>query len=422
MISAQSLPSRLHLLIGFALALIVSAGAYGAPVPVVTASETNDIAQLDYLATAATSPVEQAFAKGAALALRHQDSAAIAALGAVAGGPGEGEIRAAAYRAVASIYLRQSRFAEAADALTKAKALQADPLSLDARQTLDFADVLRAVPPMAVTQKASGNLTVTRDMAGLARVPVAINGVAIDAVVDSGAGFSTLSESAAKKLGVTLMERSTSIGSSSKDEVQTRLGVAAKMQVGDAVLSNVVFVVFPDSALSFGGGVYKIDAIMGLPVFEALSRIELGKENGKESLRYGPRPGAPVHGNLLLAGVEPIVLVKASDGSVLRLFIDTGATHTTLSAQFEKDYPALTAGAVKTTATLAGAGGTAEDADAKTLPTLQLAIAGRTFNLSKVSMHSKVEPGRHGAIGQDILKQGRWVLDFETMSFSVETE
>jgi hypothetical protein len=36
-------------------------------------------------------------------------------------------------------------------------------------------------------------------------------------------------------------------------------------------------------------------------------------------------------------------------------------------------------------------------------------------------MHSKTEPGRDGAIGQDVLKQGSgWYFDFDTMSFAVE--
>ena len=261
---------------------------------------------------------------------------------------------------------------------------------------------------------------VTRDIVGLARIPVAINGHAIDAVADTGAGFSTVTETAAKKLGVKLLDRATTVTSASKDDVATRLGVAEKLQFGDAELTNVVFIVLPDSALSFAGGKYNIEAIVGLPVFEALRRIELAKEEGKEALYYGPKASAPAVGNMIFDGVEPVVLAEAGDAH-LRLFIDTGATTTSLNGSAARDYPALTAEAVKATVQLQGAGGPSDDPGVMTVPTLRLTIAGRTFDLKAITMRSKVLNGHHGDIGQDILKQGtRWALDFETMSFTVE--
>jgi len=275
---------------------------------------------------------------------------------------------------------------------------------------------------MAVAHMACGQLPVTRDMAGMVNISVRINGQTQIAVIDSGAGYSTVSESAAKRLRVRVLDKAATVESASIDALVTRAGIADRLEFGEAVLTNVVFAVLPDEALTFAGGKYKIDAIMGLPVFVALDRIELATEAGKESLHYGPKPAAAAsEPNLLLAGVGPIVLVKAEKADTpLRMLIDTGAVHTSLNGKFMADFPALSEAAVNQTAHWEGAGGAATDEKARTVPELKLIVAGRPITLTGVRMKSQAEPDRHGAIGQDLLKQGKsWALDFANMTFAV---
>jgi len=419
-IATSRRPVLFHAAIGFVLALLLAVAAHAAPSPVLTANDANDVVALEAFATSAASPDERLLAKGSALALRHNDKAAVAILEPLVQGASDKDIHAVAGLALAAVYARQGRYGDSYRASAAAKALGARPFTLDQEQDMDVVKSLESEKPMAVRHPAAGRLAVTRDKAGLMQVAVSVNGNSVNAIFDTGAGFSTLSESCAKKLGVRILDRPTTVGSSSKDALATRVGVAERFQFGDAVLTNVVFFVLPDSELTFAGGAYKIDAIVGLPVMEALGRVELAKEAGGEVLYYGHKPGARVAGNLILDGFVPIVLAEADGKAALRLFLDTGATNTTLNKSAARDYPALTAAAVKDAATFTGAGGTAKDDDAMTLPTLQLTIAGRVFHLAKISMHSKLEPGHHGVIGQDVLKQGaRWALDFETMSFTV---
>jgi predicted aspartyl protease len=419
--SARRTSVLLHAAIGFAIALLLSVAAHAAPAPVLAANDANDVVGLETLAKSAATPDERALAQGSALALRHQDAAAIAVLEPLTQNASDKDIRAAAYLALSAVTLRQGRYADSYRNSVAAKALRSKPFTIEENQDMDLAKSLEGEKPMTVRHQAAGRLAVTRDVAGLVRVAVAINGNSADAVFDSGAGFSTLSESCAKKLGLRILDRPTTVGSSSKDALATRVGVAERFQFGDAVLNNVVFLVLPDSDLTFGNGAYKIDAIVGLPVMEALGRVELAKEASGEALYYGHKPGARAAGNLILNGFLPIVLAEADGKAGLRLFLDTGATNTMLNSSAARDYPALTAAAMKDAATITGAGGSTKDDNAMTLPTLRLTIAGRVFNLVKVSMHSKLEPGHHGVIGQDILKQGKsWALDFETMSFTVD--
>ena len=398
------------------------APALAAATPVEASVDARDIVALERLSQTAASAEERNLATGAALALRRKDDAALAVLVPLAGSQAPRDLRAEAYIAACEVYLRQGRFSETYNALKAAQTLSSEPLQNEVIQTMEFAQVLSGVTPMAVAHKAAGRLPVTRDMAGMANVSVKINGQVQNAVIDSGAAFSTISESTAKRLGVRMMEKATTVASASKDAVVTRVGIADRLEFGDAVLTNVVFAVLPDADLTFAGGKYKIDAIMGLPVFVALDRIEVASEAGQESLIYGPKPAAAkTQSNLLLAGVEPIVLVGAEKADTpLRMFIDTGAVHTSLNAKFLADYPALNQSTVNQTAHWEGAGGAATDEKARNVPELRLIVAGRPITLKDVRMKSKAEPDRHGAIGQDLLKQGRrWALDFANMSFTV---
>ena len=397
--------------------------AWAEPSPVLASVEARDVVKLEALAHGAANADEMRLASGAALALRHKDDAAIAVLMPLAQSGADKKLRVSAYIAAAEVYLRLGRFGDAYAAMKSAQAISSEPLNAEIVQAMEFAKVLMGQTPMAVSRSASGRLDLTHDMAGLVRVPVRINGQTQDEVIDSGAGFSSLSETAAKRMGVRLLGEAASVASASKEAVATRIGVADKLEFGDAVLSNVVFIVLPDTALTFAGGKYKIDAIMGLPVFVALNRIEMANEDGKYSLYYGSRPGiAPGEANLLLAGVEPLVLVNADKASgPLRLFIDTGALHTTLNSKAVKDYPALGAAAVNAVARWEGAGGETTDEKAQTIPELKLVVAGRPITVKDVRMVSKAVIDRHGSIGQDVLKQGRrWTLDFENMRFTVE--
>lgn len=404
----------------FVATLVLLAAAYAEPSPVLAAGERADVVALEGLVKSAATAAERKLAAGRLLDLRQRDKAALAMLQPLAKGAADKDIRAAAWLSLANVAMQRDRYADAARAMAAAKALRSTPFSTDEQQNLDMAKALAGERPMTVGRLAAGRVPVTRDMAGLPRVPMTVGGVAIDAVFDTGAGFSTVTESAATRLGIRMLDGAVAVASSSKETLPTKLGVAGRLEFGDAVLYNVVFIVLPDSTLTFGGGVYKIEAIVGLPVMEALSRIEFARADGKEFIGYGRGPGRPALGNLILADGQPLVLCEA-DGKPLRLFLDSGATTTMLNSSAAKDYPALTAAAVKEAATLTGAGGSNTDENAMTLPLLRLTIAGGAFALEKVNLYSKYEATHHGVIGQDLLKQGKgWVMDFDSMSFAIE--
>lgn len=374
-----------------------------------------DVDRLEQLASG--SEPSAGLARALALSLRRLDGEALPALEREAGPQQPAPQRLLALQTLAALQLRNSRFAAAQAALSAAAALE--PLDAQSQQTLEFVEALAQVPAMRADAGASARLRVQRDAAGLARISAQIEGQAQDAVVDTGAAFSTLTASAAKRLGLTLLERGASVGSVSRAAVATRFALARELRLDQAVLHDVVFIVLPDEALSFAGGAYRIDAILGLPVFLQLGRLAVEQmPGGSEQLSLGAaapsgHDGAP----LIMQGLEPLLLAGiAPTPQGLRLFVDTGARRSQLLANAAEQFPALLAGAASQAHTLSGAGGASTDEQAQKLPTLALQIGTRRIDLSDVPLLSKRAEDRHGAIGQDVLRQGRgYVMDFEQM-------
>jgi len=390
----------------------------------IAAFQANDLATLQRLSVAAANPQQRQLAAGAVRALRRQDAAARSTLTAVTRSRARRDVRAAADLALAGIDLRDGRYRACALAIRAASRLAPGLVHAGDRQTLVFAQALAGVPPMRLLQPARGTLAITPDRAGLSRVPVVIDGHAQDALLDTGAQFSTLSASAARRAGIRMLSQPVTVGSSTEQSVATRLGIASRLRIGRAVLANVVFIVLPDAALSFAHGAYTIDAIVGLPVFLALGRI--GFVNGASPAfvygrARGRTTGAAGNAKLLLSGLEPLVLTHVL-GMVrpLRLKLDTGANATLLDHAALRDAPRLLAHAEGRALRLGGAGGDATDRKALRLPSLTLVISGRHIKLGNVAVTSGGGQSSDGTLGQDVLRQaGRLTLDFHAMTVSM---
>lgn len=392
-------------------------GMANADSAVAVAVRERDIVKLESLHQSATND-EVLLATGAALALRHKDEAAAAILKPLSRSAQDEDIRAGACFALSDIALRQTRYAEARDALACVENNSGKALTGEPRQIFEDMKVLSAEEPMRVLTAAAGRLPVRRDTAGLLRVPVVINGKNSRAVIDSDASFSVLSESAAERMGVRVFDPALHILTSSRPDQIMHLGMADRFEFGDAVLTHVLFAVLPDKAMQFGPG-YRMDVVVGLPVLVALHRIALVKDEDGECLMYGSQAtgaSAPEE-SLLLSGLDPFVMVRATEGMRLRLAVDTAASKTVLNATALRDFPQLREGTSKTWAQWRGAGGASSDTGAFRRGDLTFAVAGHAVEIKHIEILSEEEPDRHGSLGLDVLKKGtQWVLDFDAMS------
>lgn len=411
----KTIPVRALLL---AVALPLAWPALAAPVSLQQALGSSDVERLEQLAHG-RGP-QASLAQAVALSLRRQDDQAQPALEKVAGSTAAAAERAAALQELSALHSRHGRYAAAAKALDASAQLK--PLDQEGEQTRSFFRALADVAPMRVDPSPQARLPVKRDAAGLVRVDGSAEGRVQDFVVDTGAAFSTATASAVKRLGLRMLDTEATVSSASRDSVATRFAVASELVLDGAVLHDVVFIVVPDEALSFGNGAYRIDAILGLPVFLDLGRLAVEMQDGREWLLLGAAaPRTTEAPNLMLSGVQPLLLARSeAAGRTLRLFIDTGAGSTLLYRNAADEAPRIAHGAVTKAVTLGGAGGSSTDSEARALPRFDVRVGATVAELSNVTLLSKVLPDRHGAVGQDLLRQGRgYVMDFDRMCMSL---
>ena len=220
-----------------------------------------------------------------------------------------------------------------------------------------LAERLSAAPPQRVVRFKPATARYARDKVGLPRAQVDINGHAQDSVLDTGANLSVVSASTAKRLGLRHLGRA-AVGSSSRASVAVDVAIADRLAFAGLVLEDVVFLVLDDAQLEMPvPGGYRIDAIIGFPVFRALRRVRFDHDG---TLHAEPGAGdAQVPGNLVLAGSDLFVDVRVG-GHPAALHLDTGGNASSLSSAFARAHPDVIRGLEQTTERLGGAGGTTE--------------------------------------------------------------
>lgn len=302
-------------------------------------------------------------------------------------------------------------YAEAQHAVRKL--LKNDSLSVDKRreyqnQLLIFKD-LQETPPQEI-EIIPGELDIRKDLAGLSRIPVEINALEEEVVFDTGANLSVITDSLAIKAGIPIGKSIFKVTAITGEKVNSKIGVADSLRIGNTLLRNVVFLVFPEASLSFEKANYTIDAILGFPVINAMEKIELIE--GKRFVISGS-PETSLKENMALDLLTPIIEVY-QDGRHLTFTFDTGASSTALYEQYLKLHePFILENGVRDSISQGGAGG------AVRIPVYKApfsgVIAGREFHLDSANIHIKNQndyPGIYGNLGQDVLRQ------FDTLSLN----
>lgn len=339
---------------------------------------------------------------------------------------GNAENQREAYETLADNYVRTYRYGKAAD--TYKLLLDRFKGSLSAEETAGYQNsyglwnALRTTGLSSVTSAADSTIQGSRDKAKLLNVPVTVNGQTMDLVFDTGANLSTITVSTAKRLNLPLIETDVSVGTSSDVKVKSKLAVAPKLKLGNAVVSNVVFLVLEDKALHFPQIDYQINAIIGFPVMEALGHITLSRSDQVAIRRI--RSQSNVQPNMCLEDLKPL-LQASFNGKTEYFLLDSGAvTSTFYPPFFQANREQIEKNAVAKRVRIGGAGGFKE-VPAYDLIDLKLTIAGKTavFPKAKVITETVNDDSDtfYGNLGQDLIKQfDRMTLDFRNMRIEFE--
>lgn len=290
-------------------------------------------------------------------------------------------------------------------------------------QTYSVASYLGDAPAQKLLRLSTGKAFPTwRDKVGLMRTRVAINGIQQDVVLDTGANLSVITRSAAKKLGLHMLEGAASIRSATSNEVATRIGLADRIVIAGSVLANVAFLVLDDAQLEMPvAGGYRIDAIVGFPVFRTLGRIRFGQRDFMVETEQLPDPACPP--NLRAIGSTLFVQTEIN-GIPVPLHLDTGANRSGLSPRFAREQPEVLTGLERGTSQFAGAGGAMMQIDQALWRTIEITIACRTLEVPELAIQitdsQTAMNDYYGVLGNDVLKAFQtFTLDFKNMHFQL---
>ena len=292
-----------------------------------------------------------------------------------------------------------------------------DPRDARARGDIDnlksIALPLSFAPRQALESLAARPSPTTRDAAGLTRTTVLIGGRAVEAVLDTGANVSTVSASMAARLGLNMLDGEARVGSSTRRAVSIRVGVAERLEMAGAVFANVAFLVVDDDQLKLPLPGYRVDAIIGFPVFHPLGRVTFTADS---VMAGGPATGAAQPRNLFFDGSSLFVALQVN-GLPADLQLDSGATVSALSARFSGRYPQVLQGLPRKVTRTAGAGGVSQ-AETAIWSQVEMAVDGRQAVLPSVTVDVRPAPGApvasDGLLGQDLLRSfDRYTVDFD---------
>jgi predicted aspartyl protease len=146
------------------------------------------------------------------------------------------------------------------------------------QNVLTLFGTLTAVKPQQIHKRENTEIKAYRNPFNHLLTPVKCGGVSDEFIFDSGANLSTISDSFAKKMGLTIFQSDIKVGTSTDINIQTQLAVADSLYVGDILFENVVFLVAPAEQMSFPSINYEIHGFIGFPILHQMSEIRMQKD------------------------------------------------------------------------------------------------------------------------------------------------
>jgi hypothetical protein len=276
---------------------------------------------------------------------------------------------------------------------------------------------LKDVPSQQTVINGTAVLHWKRNKIGIVEIPVNRRRVSYDAVFDTRANISTITQTYAVKLHLQPLPVSYDEGSGITGiRFKTTLAIADSLSVGNILVRNAVFQVVPDSILYIAPVDFQINIIIGFPIIEQLREVRFYKDGRME---VPVRTSKSKLHNLALDGLNPVIALRTSSGETLNFAFDFGASRSMLfAAYFHKYRQSVLSHGIKKTTEYGGAGGM-QKKEVLTLPSVELYLGNKKVVLDSVDVLSeKVYAGEtfYGNIGQDFISHFRGlILNFRDM-------
>lgn len=275
---------------------------------------------------------------------------------------------------------------------------------------------LSGQPKQTIIIKGNTDMKMEKDKAGLSNLLVTQDGNSIGFIFDTGANFSTVTESTARRLKMYIKDSLIEVSSITGEKVNARMAVCPEFNIGNIYVSNAVFLVFPDKELEIPQLDFQINGIIGFPVIEAMKEIQITK-NGEFIV---PQVRTTHHiQNLAINFLTPVIDIGGESYS-----FDSGADETILYDVYYKKYKnELDSKYKESDIQIGGAGGSISKKGYKV--TFERQIENKHIKLNDVLLFKanikEDENYYYGNIGQDVIKSfDKMTINFESMFIKFE--
>lgn len=333
---------------------------------------------------------------------------------------------ARALHTLADSYVKTFRYADAIDTYTELMANFSRYLGKTERKSTDddykAISLLRDAKPQTVEIKQAFTLPTHLSKIGTIDTDLELNGVTNSWIIDTGANFSAVSESFARKLGLTLSKNAATTQGITGAENVLHMAVIPEMHIGDALVRKIVVLVMEDRSLNLvtAAGKYQIDAILGYPVLSALGAMRFEKN----AIRFGPTSGdANAGAALYMEFLTPLLQCRVGGRELLFSF-DTGASGSVFTFTYYKQFrDSALRNAPKKPYGMGGAGGIRRF-QAFYQSIVNIGVGERTAKLRDVPvipqpMDTDLDK-LNGNLGRDLVEGFRdFTMDFTHMRFTL---
>lgn len=240
-------------------------------------------------------------------------------------------------------------------------------------------------------------------------VPITINGKPAKYLLDTGAWISVMTESEARRLGLTIRPGSGSLSEASGKGVTVRTAVVRNVVIGAMRFQDVSFAIIPGK--DEGG-------ILGMPIILALGQVKWSN-GGTWELAGRSEFGGATPRNVVFSA-NRLLLATSVGGKRVFGALDTGAVDTDLNENFSTQFPDVVRSGTKQSRDISGVGGTVT-VPSITVPEVLFQVDATRVVLRPAHVTLQRTPALGGTccignIGRDLLAQtGEFTLDLSRM-------
>jgi hypothetical protein len=252
-------------------------------------------------------------------------------------------------------------------------------------------------------------------------IPIRIGNNPATYFFDTGAWLNCMSASEAKRLGLTVRESNSTLGTATGERVGFRTAVAPEVTIGAMHFSDVSFAVFNDDQEPWVNLAPGQRGLIGMPIILAFRTLRWSDDGTVQIGAGGKRPD-PQDANLFFDDDHLLTSARLGDSQV-RATLDTGAESTDLYLPFADRFPALIRAGTKTSADIRGVGNQ-QTMDSITVPEVRFELGGESVTLKPAHVLMKDFGAKNciGNFGIDLLMQVHaFRIDFSAMRLDLET-